>query len=205
VHLIAVTKTRTEAEIRRAFNAGLRRFGENYLQEALPKIAALADLGAEWHFIGRIQSNKTRDIARAFDWVHTVDRQKTAERLSAHTPPHKTLNVLVQINVDGDGAKGGISVDDPDLLRAVCETVLASPRLRLRGLMTILAETTPPKSGYRRLAGLFESMQSAAGPDFDSLSMGMSGDFEEAVAAGATLVRVGQALFGPRQAKSTGA
>lgn len=198
VQLIAVTKTRTLAEIRTAYRAGLHSFGENYLQEALPKIAALADLGAEWHFIGRIQGNKTRDIATLFDWVHTVDRPRIVERLAAHTPSHKKLNVLLQINVDDDAAKGGLSPDNAELLRAICDGVLASERLRLRGLMTILAGTTPPRSGYHRLARLFDTLRPYCGPDFDSLSMGMSGDFEEAIAEGATLVRIGQALFGPR-------
>lgn len=201
VALIAVSKTRSTNDIRAVWTAGVRSFGENYVQEALPKIVELSGLDITWHFIGHLQANKTRDVAQNFHWVHTLDRERIAERLAAQTPPDKTLNVLVQVNVDGDPAKGGIDAADEPGLRRLMECVRSHDRLRLRGLMTILAESTPPRQGYGDLRRIFENLRSTGGSGWDTLSMGMSADFDTAIACGATMVRVGQALFGPRPAK----
>lgn len=195
VRLIAVAKTQPVDRIREAAAAGCTDIGESYLQEALPKIRALADLDLTWHFIGAIQSNKTRPIAEHFHWVHTVARPKIAERLAAHCPAGKVLNVTLQVNVDRDPAKAGV---EPEAAAALLDDVQRRPNLRVRGLMTILRQDTPPLDGYRRLAGLFETLRPRARGDWDTLSMGMSGDFAEAVAAGATHVRIGTAIFGPR-------
>lgn len=205
VELIAVSKTRSTDEIRAVRTAGVRSFGENYAREALPKIAGLSSLDITWHFIGHLQANKTREVAQSFDWVHTLDRERIVDRLAAQTPPDKTLNVLLQVNVDGDPAKGGIDAGDEPGLRRLMERVRGHDRLRLRGLMTILAESTPPGQGYGVLKGIFENLRSTGGSGWDTLSMGMSADFEAAIACGATMVRVGQALFGPRQPKSDAA
>ena len=195
VQIIAVSKTRTADEVRAAADAGLTHFGENYLQDALQKIQSLQDLDAAWHFIGRIQSNKTREIARWFDWVHTVDRLKVAQRLSEQREG-APLNVLLQVNIDGDAAKGGIQAEAlPELADQVAEL----PNLRLRGLMCILAQDTDPDAGYARMKALFDAQD--RGADWDSLSMGMSGDYEHAIRQGATLVRIGTAIFGPRNLK----
>jgi len=204
IELIAVSKTRAADEIRLISGQGIRSFGENYLQEALPKIEALRDLSLCWHFIGHIQGNKTREIASAFDWIHTVDRERIAERLCLHTPDHKILNILVQVNVDADPAKGGVAIEDRSGLHRLLATIRNCPRLRLRGLMTILAVETPPLEGYSRLKALFGECRDAGGPDWDTLSMGMSADFEQAIACGATQVRVGSALFGHRMGRSDG-
>ncbi|MDE0269913.1 MAG: YggS family pyridoxal phosphate-dependent enzyme, partial [Gammaproteobacteria bacterium] len=170
-------------------------FGENYAQEAAAKIEALAGLPLRWHFIGRIQSNKTALIARRFDWVHTVDRLKIARRLAGHRADGPPLNVLVQVNIDDDPAKGGVAPDEAgDLVDAMRD--LAG--LRLRGLMAILERAGDAQSSYRRVRTLFESLADRGGSGWDVLSMGMSGDLEAAIAAGATQVRVGTAIFGPR-------
>ncbi len=195
VHLVAVSKTRTAEEIRHAAAAGCRDFGENYLQEAVDKIRALEDVDVAWHFIGAIQSNKTRLIAEHFHWVHTVSRPRIAERLSAQCPPDKILDVTLQVNIDEDPAKAGVDPEDAPRLLA---QVAGLPRLRVRGLMTILRRDTAPLAGYRRLAALFAELAPQAPDPWDTLSMGMSGDFREAIAAGATHVRVGTAVFGPR-------
>jgi pyridoxal phosphate enzyme (YggS family) len=200
IELIAVSKTRSADEIKAMAHQGVRSFGENYLQEALPKIETLRDLPICWHFIGHIQGNKTREIAAGFDWVHTVDRVRIAERLCQHTPTHRTLNVLIQVNVDSDPAKGGVGIDDRAGLQRIMAAIRKCPRLRLRGLMTILAVETLPLEGYSRLKGLFEESRDAGGPHWDTLSMGMSADFDLAIASGATQVRVGAAIFGPRTA-----
>lgn len=196
VRLVAVSKTQPVALIREAAAAGCTDFGENYLQDALPKIQALADLGLAWHFIGAIQSNKTRDIAAHFHWVHTVARRRIAERLSRQCPPGKTLDVTLQVNVDADPAKAGVA---PEETAELLDQVRSLPNLRVRGLMTILERDAKPLASYRRLAALFARLAETAPQPWDTLSMGMSGDFREAIAAGATHVRIGTALFGPRR------
>lgn len=195
VHLIAVSKTKPADLIRAAFAAGVTDFGENYLQEAVPKIHSLSDLNATWHFIGAIQSNKTRLIAENFHWVHTVSAEKTARRLSNQCPPNKILDVCLQVNIDQDPNKAGISADD---VSSLLQSMGTLPRLRVRGLMTVLQRNSNPEDGYRRLATLWESLRENAGPHWDTLSMGMSGDFQTAISAGATHVRIGTAVFGDR-------
>jgi pyridoxal phosphate enzyme (YggS family) len=200
VTLLAVSKTFGADVVRTAHGAGQRAFGENYVQEALAKIAALADLEPrpEWHLIGPLQSNKTREVAAAFDWVHTVERLKIAERLSAQRPPQRApLQVCLQVNVSGEASKSGVALNE---LPALAHAVAALPGLRLRGLMSI----PEPVDGFeaqrvphRRLRELFESLQ-VEGLPLDTLSMGMSADLEAAIAEGATMVRVGSALFGAR-------
>jgi len=177
---------------------GVRRFGENYLQEALQKIEALADLDLEWHFIGPIQSNKTRAIAEHFDWVHSVDRLKIARRLNEQRPAALApLNVCLQLNVSAEQSKSGA---EPAQLAALAAEVAALPRLRLRGLMAIPAATedVARQRAAFRCMGEAQAQLQAAGLELDTLSMGMSGDLEAAIAEGATLVRIGTALFGPR-------
>ncbi len=198
VALLAVSKARGAEAIRAAVGAGLARFGESYLQEALTKRARLAELDLEWHFIGPIQSNKTREIAAGFDWVHGVDRVKVARRLndqrSDRLPP---LQVCVQINLSGEVSKSGVAPGDVEDLAALVRTL---PRLRLRGLMGIPARTdglTAQRRALRPLREAFDALN-RAGFALDTLSMGMTGDLEAAVAEGATLVRIGTGLFGPR-------
>lgn len=194
--LLAVSKTQPAEAIREAFDAGLRDFGENYLQEALEKQADLADLPLRWHFIGPIQSNKTKAIAEHFDWVHSVDRLKIAQRLSEQRPDALgPLNICIQVNVSGEASKSGCS---PEAVAALAETIATLPRLRLRGLMTIPAPTENPveqRQAFARLRRLKETL----GADLDTLSMGMSQDLEAAIAEGATWVRIGTALFGARE------
>ncbi|MBA1273681.1 YggS family pyridoxal phosphate-dependent enzyme [Stutzerimonas azotifigens] len=196
VGLLAVSKTQPAEAIREAFDAGLRDFGENYLQEALEKQADLADLPLRWHFIGPIQSNKTKAIAEHFDWVHSVDRLKIAQRLSEQRPDALgPLNICIQVNVSGEASKSGCS---PEAVAALAETIATLPRLRLRGLMTIPAPTENPveqRQAFARLRRLKETL----GADLDTLSMGMSQDLEAAIAEGATWVRIGTALFGARE------
>ncbi|MFT3778496.1 MAG: YggS family pyridoxal phosphate-dependent enzyme [Ottowia sp.] len=200
VTLLAVSKTFGAADVRQAAEAGQRAFGENYVQEGVEKIAALADLRAAlaWHCIGPLQSNKTRLVAEHFDWVHTVDRLKIAERLSAQRPEGlASLNVCIQVNIDGGASKSGVA---PAEALALARAVAALPRLRLRGLMTI-PEPAPDFGAARAVhasaRALFEQLN-AAGLGLDTLSMGMSADLEAAVAAGSTMVRVGSAIFGAR-------
>lgn len=201
ITLVAVSKTRSAACIREAFAAGLHDYGENYLQEALEKIAELADLDIRWHFIGPIQSNKTRAIAEHFHWVHTIDRLKVAERLSAQRPAHLgPIDVCIQVNIDAEDSKSGVS---PAALPALAEAVVALPNLRLRGLMTIpapAANSETQRTSFFYLAQLLANLRtlSPALASLDTLSMGMSDDLEAAVLEGATLVRVGTALFGAR-------
>jgi PLP dependent protein len=195
VHLVAVSKTRPAAAIRAAAAAGCTDFGENYLQEALPKIQSLADLSLTWHFIGPVQSNKTRLIAEHFDWVHTVARVKVAERLSSHCPEGKRLNVTLQVNIDDDPDKAGVA---PEAASALLDAVAVLPNLRVRGLMTVLRRDSDPTVGYRRLADLFNALGATAPATWDTLSMGMSADYPAAIAAGATHVRLGTTLFGAR-------
>ncbi|WAE61706.1 YggS family pyridoxal phosphate-dependent enzyme [Stutzerimonas sp. R40042] len=195
VGLLAVSKTQPAAAIREAFAAGLRDFGENYLQEALDKQVELDDLPLIWHFIGPIQSNKTKAIAEHFDWVHSVDRLKIAQRLSDQRPATlPPLNVCLQVNVSGEASKSGCT---PQELGPLAEAVAAMPQLRLRGLMCIPAPTEDPaeqRAAFARLRLLRDELAL----DLDTLSMGMSQDLEAAIAEGATWVRIGTALFGAR-------
>ena len=202
VRLLAVSKRHPADAVREAHAAGLCAFGENYVQEGLDKIAALADLRPvlAWHLIGPLQSNKTRAVAETFDWVHSVDRLKTAQRLSEQRPDHlPLLNVCLQVNISGEESKSGVApADVPALARAVA----ALPRLRLRGLMSIPepAETLDAQRvPHRALRHLFEQLN-AEGLALDTLSMGMSADLEAAVHEGATVVRIGTAIFGAREA-----
>ncbi len=198
IGIVAVSKTRPAADVAAAFEAGLADFGENYLQEALPKVAALDDLGARWHFIGRVQSNKTRELAARFDWVQTVDRERVAARLDAQRPGRlPPLNVCLQVNADGEAQKAGA---DPDDVPALARKVAAMPRLRLRGLMAIPAPSgdfETQRQGFLRVGRLYDQLR-ADGLELDTLSIGMSGDLRAAIAAGSTLVRVGSAIFGAR-------
>jgi pyridoxal phosphate enzyme (YggS family) len=195
VGLLAVSKTKPAAALREAFSAGLRHFGENYLQEALSKQEALHDLDIVWHFIGPIQSNKTKAIAEHFAWVHSVDRLKVAERLSAQRPENlPPLNVCLQVNVSGEASKSGCSIDE---LPALAQSVAALPRLRLRGLMAIPEPEDDPQRQREPFALLHQQLQMLNMP-MDTLSMGMSHDLEAAIAEGATWVRIGTALFGAR-------
>ena len=198
VRLLAVSKTQPTAAIIALAAAGQSCFGENYVQEALDKIAELAALRLEWHLIGPLQANKTRTVAENFAWVHSVDRLKIAERLSAQRPASlPPLNVCLQVNIDREPAKHGL---DPGEVATVAEAVARLPRLRLRGLMAIPAPAADFAAQRRPLARLRELQESlnAAGLALDTLSMGMSDDLEAAIAEGATLVRIGTALFGPR-------
>ncbi|MBC9252705.1 YggS family pyridoxal phosphate enzyme [Pseudomonas alcaligenes] len=195
VGLLAVSKTKPAAAIREAHAAGLRDFGENYLQEALNKQAELADLDLIWHFIGPIQSNKTKAIAEHFAWVHSVDRLKIAERLAAQRPAHlPALNICLQVNVSGEASKSGCS---PEQLPALAQAVTQLPHLRLRGLMTIPEPTEDAAQQHAALARL-RQLRDALDLQLDTLSMGMSQDLEAAIDEGATWVRIGTALFGAR-------
>ncbi|MBD9677449.1 YggS family pyridoxal phosphate-dependent enzyme [Pseudomonas sp. PDM18] len=195
VQLLAVSKTKPATAIREAFACGLADFGENYLQEALLKQTELADLPLTWHFIGPIQSNKTRPIAEHFDWVHSVDRLKVAQRLSEQRPANlPPLNVLLQVNVSGEDSKSGCS---PAELPALAQTVAQLPHLKLRGLMAIPEPTEDVAAQHAAFARLRELMQ-ALNLGLDTLSMGMSHDLEAAIGEGATWVRIGTALFGAR-------
>ena len=201
VTLLAVSKGQPAELIRAAAAEGLTHIGESYLGEALGKMEALAGLPITWHFIGRLQANKTRQVAERFAWVHGIDRLKIAERLSAQRPYHAPpLSVCIQVNLAGEASKGGVSVVETSALAAA---VAGLPRLRLRGLMCIPPEETDParqSAWFARLRDLRESLNlNVAGLALDTLSMGMSGDFEAAIREGATIVRVGTALFGPRQ------
>ena len=195
VRLLAVSKTQPAAAIREASRAGVRDFGENYLQEALEKQAELTDLSLTWHFIGPIQSNKTKAIAEHFDWVHSVDRLKIAQRLSDQRPePLPPLNICLQVNVSGEASKSGC---EPQDVPALAQAIAALPRLRLRGLMTIPEPTDDPAEQRAAFARL-RQLQNELDLELDTLSMGMSQDLEAAIAEGATWVRIGTALFGAR-------
>lgn len=195
IGLLAVSKTKPAEAIRQAFSAGTHDFGENYLQEALDKQLELSDLALTWHFIGPIQSNKTKPIAEHFSWVHSVDRLKIAERLSAQRPAHlPPLNICLQVNVSGEASKSGCS---PDELAALAQAVTQLPNLQLRGLMTIPEPTDDPAEQRAAFARLRE-LQQGLNLGLDTLSMGMSHDLEAAIAEGATWVRIGTALFGAR-------
>jgi len=202
VTLLAVGKAQPVELLATAADCGISDFGESYLQEALDKIAALQERPLTWHFIGRLQANKTRPIAEHFAWVHAVDRLKVAERLAAQRPAHAApLNVCLQVNVAGELSKAGVA---PAELPALAAAVAPLPRLALRGLMCIPPEEREParqRAWFARLRTLMEQLN-AAGGRLDTLSMGMSGDFEAAILEGATIVRVGSALFGPRPAST---
>lgn len=201
VQLVAVSKAQSAAAVAAAGDTGQVDFGENYLQDALPKLAALAGRGLRWHFIGQLQSNKSRTVAEHFDWMHTLDRESIARRLSEQRPASLApLEVCLQVNVSGEARKGGVA---PGRLPALAEAVAALPRLRLRGLMTIPAaakDEEARRAPFRALRQLLESLN-ARGHRLDTLSMGMSEDLEAAVMEGATLLRIGTAVFGPRPAK----
>jgi pyridoxal phosphate enzyme (YggS family) len=198
VTLLAVSKAQPANKVRAVAQLGVRDFGESYLQEALDKMEALRDLSLTWHFIGRLQANKTRPVAASFDWVHGVDRLKIAERLSEQRPFHAPpLNVCLQVNIAGEASKGGVTTAE---LPALATAVAALPRLKLRGLMCIPPDQDDPaRHWFASTRRLLEALN-AAGAKLDTLSMGMSGDFESAILEGATLVRVGTALFGSRPA-----
>ncbi|KDD66372.1 hypothetical protein V466_23980 [Pseudomonas mandelii PD30] len=195
VQLLAVSKTKPAEALREAYAAGLRDFGENYLQEALSKQLELADLPLIWHFIGPIQSNKTRAIAEHFAWVHSVDRLKIAQRLSEQRPADlPPLNICIQVNVSGEASKSGCTPADlPALANAISEL----PRIKLRGLMAI-PEPTEDRAAQDAAFAAVESLQASLNLPLDTLSMGMSHDLESAIAQGATWVRIGTALFGAR-------
>ncbi|MBI5924892.1 MAG: YggS family pyridoxal phosphate-dependent enzyme [Aquabacterium sp.] len=200
VTLLAVSKTFPAETVREAFHAGQRKFGENYVQEAIDKIAALGDLRdqIEWHMIGPLQSNKTRVVAEQFDWVHTVDRLKIAQRLNEQRPAHlPPLQVCIQVNTSGEASKSGAA---PDEALELARSVMNLPRLRLRGVMALPAPTSDPalqKAELRNVRVVFDTLRSHGIP-LDTLSMGMSGDMEVAVEEGSSMLRVGTALFGNR-------
>ena len=198
ITLLAVSKTFGPEDVREAFSAGQRAFGENYIQEAVEKIGLLAELALQWHCIGPIQSNKTRLVAAHFDWAHTVDRLKVAERLSAQRPEGlPPLQVCLQVNIDGGPSKSGVP---PQEMLALAREVAHLPRIVLRGLMTIpepVAGFEAQKAVHLRARALFDTLRDA-GLALDTLSMGMTADLEAAIAAGSTMVRIGTAIFGSR-------
>ena len=198
VTLLAVSKTMPAQAVREAYSAGQLAFGENYIQEGVDKIASLADLPLVWHCIGPIQSNKTKLVAENFAWVHSIDRLKIAERLSAQRPAHlPALQICLQVNVDGGSNKSGVAPTD---LLALAQAVAQLPNLQLRGIMTIpepAENDAAARAVHRQAKRLFDSLN-AAGLKLDTLSMGMTGDLEAAIAEGSTCVRVGTAIFGQR-------
>ena len=198
ITLLAVCKSQPAEVVRAAALAGLCEFGESYVQEALGKIEALRDLALTWHFVGKIQTNKTRDIAENFAWVHGIDRLRIAERLSAQRPSHAAaLNLCLQVNIGAEASKGGLA---PPEVPELAARIGALPRLRLRGLMGIppaASDRAAQRQPFAELSGLLASLN-ARGAHLDTLSMGMSADFEAAILEGATIVRVGTALFGAR-------
>ena len=195
IHLLAVSKTKPAQAVREAYAAGMCDFGENYLQEALGKQAELTDLPLSWHFIGPIQSNKTRAIAENFAWVHSVDRLKIAQRLSEQRPADLApLNICIQVNVSGEASKSGCTPAD---LPALANAISALPRLKLRGLMAI-PEPTEDRAAQDAAFAAVRDLQASLNLPLDTLSMGMSHDLESAIAQGATWVRIGTALFGAR-------
>ena len=203
VRLLAVSKGWPASSVRTAASAGQQMFGESYLQEASVKIAELSDLELEWHFIGPLQSNKTLTIAEKFSWVHSIDREKVAARLSAQRPEHlPPLQVLIQVNVSGEATKSGVA---PNELMALARAVAILPRLKLRGLMAIPEPTDDTKLTRSRFGLLHELMATltVSGIPLDTLSMGMSDDLEAAIAEGATIVRIGTAIFGARSNSPT--
>ncbi len=198
ITLLTVTKTHPPAVLRAAFEAGLKCFGENYLQEALDKILALCDLDIEWHFIGPVQSNKTQPVAQHFAWVHSIDRLKIAQRLSTQRPANlPPLNVCLQLNISGESTKSGVSLSE---LSALAHAVARLPNLKLRGLMAMPEPTIDSTLLAQRFASVREARDvlNTEGLALDTLSMGMSADLAIAIAQGSTLVRVGTALLGQR-------
>ena len=200
VQLLAVSKTKPASLVRAAWELGQRHFGESYLQESLGKIHELGDLDdIHWHFIGPVQSNKTRDISSHFDWVHSVDRLKVAQRLNEQRPADlPPLNICLQVNISDEATKSGISLSE---LPALVQAVMTMPRLQLRGLMVIPAPENDPdkqREPFRLLAQTLSGLNSAFGLSMDTLSMGMTDDLEAAVQEGSTMVRIGTALFGAR-------
>ncbi len=199
ITLLAVSKTKPAEMIREAYAAGARDFGENYLQEGVEKIDALKDLDITWHFIGPLQSNKTRPVAEHFDWIHSVDRLKIAQRLSEQRPDDRApLNVCLQVNISAEPSKSGVT---PDALPELAAQVAALPGLRLRGLMAIPApesDETRQRQALAQMKQLFDTLKLDY-PGIDTLSMGMSDDLEAAVAEGSTMVRIGTAIFGTRK------
>ena len=198
IGLLAVSKTKPVADVLAAYHAGQRAFGENYLQDALPKIQATAQTDIEWHFIGRIQGNKTTEISRHFAWVHSLDRLRHAERLNAQRPAGlPPLQVCLQVNISGEASKGGV---EPTALGDLAVAIERLPRLRLRGLMTMPdphSDAATQRATFARLRQLLEGLR-AKGLALDTLSMGMSADMEAAIAEGSTLVRIGTDIFGAR-------
>ena len=200
VTLLAVSKTHPEALVRQALAAGQRAFGENYVQEAVQKMDALAGQDVEWHLVGPLQSNKTRIVAERFDWVHAVESEKVARRLSGQRPAGKPpLNVLIQVNVSGEASKSGVA---PGEVLPLARAINTMPRLRLRGLMAI-PEPGASVDRYRELKRLYEELKDEF--QFDTLSVGMSDDMENAIAEGSTMVRIGTAIFGARQKAASAA
>jgi len=202
VQLIAVSKTHGADKVKTAFQAGQQHFGENYLQEALDKINVLKDLPLHWHFIGPIQSNKTRAIAESFQWVHSVDRLKIAQRLNDQRPAVlPPLNIMLQVNISDEDSKAGVSVDE---LEALASAVEALPNLVLSGLMAIPAvsnDVGTQRDNFRRLREARDNLLVRGLDQCQHLSMGMSNDFEAAIAEGATMIRIGTDIFGPREAR----
>ena len=198
VRLLAVSKTKSAAAIRATLDAGQHDFGENYLQEALAKIEQIKEKKIRWHFIGSIQSNKARDIAHHFDWVHSIEKLSIAQRIARLRPEALLpLNVCIQINIDQEQSKSGCSIEQ---VHTLADEIAQLPRLKLRGLMAIPKPISEPQYQYRiftELNALFEQLKQRH-KNFDTLSAGMSGDFEQAIKAGTTLVRIGTAIFGPR-------
>ncbi len=198
ISLVAVSKSQPPEAVRAAYAAGQRDFGENYAQEAVPKIAALADLDATWHYIGHLQGNKTRDVAMNFDWVHAVERAKIAAALARARPEGAgELNVCIQVNISGEATKGGVA---PAGALALAREVAAMPRLKLRGLMGMAGASGDAAAQRRQFAALRTTFDEivTAGIALDTLSMGMSQDFGAALAEGATMLRIGTAIFGER-------
>ena len=198
VALLAVSKTKPPEAVQAAIVGGQQAFGENHLQDAMTKVEALADSGVSWHFIGAVQSNKTRPIAAHFDWVHGIEREKIAARLSAQRPAgRRPLDVCIEVNVSGEGTKSGVS---PAEVEPLARVIRELPGLRLRGLMAIprpSADFESQRAPFRLLREILDDLN-AKGLGLDTLSMGMTGDLEAAVAEGATIVRIGTAIFGPR-------
>ena len=198
IRLLAVSKTWPLSSVLAAADAGQQAFGENYVQEGIDKLTAIAGRNLEWHFIGPLQSNKSRAVAEHFNWVHSIERLKIAERLSSQRPANlPPLQVCVQVNVSGEASKSGC---DPDKALALCQAVATLPGLQLRGLMAIPEPSDDPaaqRAPFRQVRDIFEHIR-AAGLPLDTLSMGMSHDLEAAIAEGATIVRIGTAIFGER-------
>lgn len=204
ITILAVSKTRDASRLREAYTAGQHLFGENYLQEALEKQNALSDLNIEWHFIGPIQSNKTKPIAEHFTWVHSIDREKIATRLNEHrSENNQALNVCIQVKIDDELSKSGVPVNEAEKL---ARSIGQLPHLKLQGLMAIpLARKDYQEqcNAFQQLQKLRDSLQQKLGYPLPTLSMGMSNDLEAAIACGATLIRIGTDLFGPREKKTT--